>query len=118
MYLMSAAVDHLTGDISSPSYPVELESPYLDTPRDAPPPSHAANFELLHPGNPVARAHARAARNTASESTAHGSLLCGVLLWTVVIPVIVFLVSNPLGWVALLMLVLGFAALSAFGAIL
>jgi hypothetical protein len=115
---MSATVDHVTGDVSSPSYPIELESPSLDTARDAPRPGQPANFELLHPGNPVAQAHARAARSTASESTAHSSLLSGALLWTVVIPAIVFLVSNPLGWVVLLMLVLAFGALTAFGAIL
>jgi hypothetical protein len=61
--------------------------------------------------NPVARAHARGA--TATES----HWISGVLLWTVVIPTLVFLVSNPLGWIVLFMLVLAGALLTAFAAI-
>jgi hypothetical protein len=41
-----------------------------------------------------------------------------LLLWTVVIPTIVFLVSNPLGWIILFLLCLGSAAALGFGAIL
>ena len=41
-----------------------------------------------------------------------------MLLWVVVIPAIVFLVSNPLGWIVLFLLVLGVAVLSGFGGIL
>jgi hypothetical protein len=65
--------------------------------------------------NPVARAHARAgARGSESEQRPLGR----VLLWVVVIPAIVFLVSNPVGWVVLFLLVLGSAAATGFGGIL
>jgi hypothetical protein len=65
--------------------------------------------------NPVAQAHARAhLRTTATSDGPMGRLL----LWTVVIPTIVFLVSNPLGWIILFLLCLGSAAALGFGAIL
>ena len=57
-------------------------------------------------GNPVARAHAR--RGGASSAAA-GSPIGRILLWTVAIPAIVFLVSNPLGWLILFLMCLGVA---------
>jgi hypothetical protein len=64
--------------------------------------------------NPVARAHARA-RTRSSEPEERR--LGRVLVWTVVVPGIVLLVSNPFGWILLFLLVLGFAALTGFGSI-
>ena len=66
--------------------------------------------------NPVARAHARAQEH--GESGREDHPLGRVLLWVVVIPAIVFLVSNPLGWIVLFLLCLGVALLSGFGGIL
>lgn len=66
-------------------------------------------------GNPVARAHARARVWTASDEE---SPLGRALVWLVVIPALVFLVSNPLGWIVLFLLGLGAAALCGFGGIL
>jgi hypothetical protein len=65
--------------------------------------------------NPVARAHARA--RTRSSEPPEESRLSRVLVWTVVVPGILFLVSNPFGWIVLFLLVLGFAALTGFGGI-
>jgi hypothetical protein len=108
-----------TSDTPSPSYHANPELLYPENPSDTRSPSLASNLEVLHPENQVARAHAGAAKRTLAEPTsAHRSIVGQVLLWIVLIPAIVFLVSNPLGWVVLLLLVLGFAALFAFGGIL
>jgi hypothetical protein len=66
-------------------------------------------------GNPVARAHARARERSSSvEESSIGS----VLVWTLVVPTIFFLASNPVGWLLLFLLTLGIAALTGFGGIL
>jgi hypothetical protein len=69
-------------------------------------------------GNPVARAHARAARETRATRADDGSRIGTVLLFAVALPAIFFLVSNPLGWVLLFWLCLGFGLLFGFGGIL
>jgi hypothetical protein len=69
-------------------------------------------------GNPVARAHARAARETRATPAHDGNRIGTVLLFAVVLPSIFFLVSNPLGWVLLFWLCLGFGLLFGFGGIL
>ena len=66
-------------------------------------------------GNPVARAHAR--RGGAS-SAAEASPIGRILLWAVAIPAMIFLVSNPLGWLILFLMCLGIAVLTGFGGIL
>ena len=69
-------------------------------------------------GNPVARAHARAARDSRPEPEGADHPLGRALVFLVVIPGIVFLVSNPVGWLALFGLCLGLAVLTGFGGIL
>jgi hypothetical protein len=66
-------------------------------------------------GNPVARAHARA---RGRSSSVEGSSIGRVLVWTLVVPTIFFLASNPVGWLLLFLLTLGIAALTGFGGIL
>jgi len=69
-------------------------------------------------GNPVARAHARAARQGHPTPAGDGSRIGTSLLFLVVLPAVFFLVSNPLGWVLLFWLCLGFGLLFGFGGIL
>jgi hypothetical protein len=68
-------------------------------------------------GNPVARAHARASRDPATSS-ATGSRIGRALVLLVVLPAILFLVSNPVGRLLLFWLCLGFGLLFGFGGIL
>jgi hypothetical protein len=91
-----------TGPVS-----VAKQQPAVPRPADTSPP-RAGSLS----SNPVAVAHARGA-----TSAAEGHWMSGVLVWTVLIPTLVVLVSNPLGWVILFMLVLAGATLTAFGAI-
>ena len=67
-------------------------------------------------GNPVARAHARAA-NGSERPDARGALPT-LLVWAVVVPSIVALTSNPLGWLLLFLLLLGIGGLLGFGGVL
>ncbi len=69
-------------------------------------------------GNPVALAHARAAREHHAAPKGEGSPIGTALLFLVVAPALVLLVSNPLGWVLLLGLCFVFAYLFGFGGIL
>ena len=69
-------------------------------------------------GTPVALAHARAARENHAPSAGAGHPLGTALLFLVVAPTLILLVSNPLGWVILLGLCFGFAYLFGFGGIL
>jgi hypothetical protein len=69
-------------------------------------------------GNPVARAHARAAHRGPTSARSHRRPLLEVVALLVIVPAIVLLVSNPAGWVLLFMLCLGFGYLFAFGGIL
>jgi hypothetical protein len=69
-------------------------------------------------GNPVARAHARAARDSRPEPEGAEHPLGRALVFLVVVPAIVFLVSNPIGWLTLFGLCLGIAVLTGFGGIL
>ena len=69
-------------------------------------------------GNPVARAHARAARDSRPEPEGAEHPLGRALVYLVVIPGIFFLASNPFGWLALFGLCLGIAVLTGFGGIL
>lgn len=66
-------------------------------------------------GNPVALAHARAGRGGHSTATAAGHPAATPLVFLVVMPTIILLVSNPLGWLVLLMLCFVFAYLIGFG---
>ncbi len=81
---------------------------------EAPWPEPLPSYDPLA-GNPVARAHAR--RGGAS-SAAEGSPIGRILLWTIAIPAMIFLVSNPLGWLLLFLMCLGIAVLTGFGGIL
>jgi hypothetical protein len=54
----------------------------------------------------------------ALEEDGMKSMLPTALLFLVVMPAIILLVSNPLGWIVLLMLCFGFAYLFGFGSIL
>jgi hypothetical protein len=94
---------------ATPARPVQAER--VEQPRPQPQPQPYAGLE----GNPVARAYARDRGRTAS---AEESPIGRALVWLVVIPAIVFLVTNPVGWIVLFLLVLGAAALSGFGGIL
>jgi len=81
---------------------------------------HESRFPELeqpgwHSGNPVAQAHARARVREPAEAD---HPISRVLVWTVVIPAIVCLVSNPLGWIVLFLLALGGAFLFGFGGVL
>jgi hypothetical protein len=69
-----------------------------------------------HSGNPVAQAHARARGRVEPVEADHP--IARVLVWTVLIPAIVLLVSNPVGWIVLFLLALGGAFLFGFGGIL
>ena len=69
-----------------------------------------------HGGNPVAEAHARARGRVEPVEADHP--IARALVWTVLIPAIVFLVSNPVGWLVLFLLALGGAFLFGFGGIL
>jgi hypothetical protein len=69
-----------------------------------------------HSGNPVAQAHAHARGRVEPVEADHP--IARVLVWTVLIPAIVFLVSNPVGWLVLFLLALGGAFLFGFGGIL
>lgn len=69
-------------------------------------------------GNPVALAHARAQRESPASRAGTGRPAGSALPLLVVVPAIVLLVSNPLGWVALFGLCLGLGYLFAFGGIL
>jgi hypothetical protein len=66
-------------------------------------------------GNPVARAHTRARERSSSVEE---SSIGRVLVWTIVVPTLFFLASNPVGWLLLFLLTLGIAALTGFGGIL
>ena len=96
---------------ATPVRPLPAEPPEQVQPQPQPQPQPFAGLE----GNPVARAHARARVRTASDEE---SPVGRMLVWLVVIPAIVFLVSNPVGWLVLFLLVLGTAALTGFGGIL
>lgn len=69
-------------------------------------------------GNPVALAHARAARENHRRSPGAGHPIGVALFFLVVVPAILFLVSNPLGLLLLFGLCLGFGYLFGFGGIL
>jgi hypothetical protein len=69
----------------------------------------------VDPTNPVARAHAR--REPRADAVRE-SRLGTLLVWTVVIPALLALVSNPVGWILLFFLVLAVGALVGFGGIL
>jgi hypothetical protein len=69
-------------------------------------------------GNPVALAHARAIHENRPPSPGAGHPIGTALLFLVVVPAILLLVSNPLGLVALFGLCLGFGYLFGFGGIL
>ena len=69
-------------------------------------------------GNPVALAHARAIGRSGEPPASAGHPVGLALVFLVVIPTIVLLVSNPLGWFVLFMLCFGFAYLFGFGSIL
>ena len=75
----------------------------------------AFDLDAALAGNPVARAHARARERSASVEE---SSIGRVLVWTLVVPTIFFLASNPFGWLLLFLLTLGIAALTGFGGIL
>jgi hypothetical protein len=64
-------------------------------------------------GNPVAAMRARPERPSADLPR-----LRLVLIWAVLVPTIVFLVSNPLGWLLLFFAILGVGALTGLGSIL
>ncbi|HEY1479588.1 MAG TPA: hypothetical protein VGF46_06140 [Gaiellales bacterium] len=65
--------------------------------------------------NPVARAHARARLRPEPPEASPTVRVAGS---AVVVLTIFALVSNPLGWILLFLLCLGFAVLFAFGGIL
>ena len=88
----------------------EAREAHAEAPRPEPLPS----YDTLV-GNPVARAHAR---RGGVSSAADGSPIGRILLWTVAIPAMIFLVSNPLGWLILFLMCLGIAVLTGFGGIL
>jgi hypothetical protein len=69
-------------------------------------------------GNPVAVAHARAQRESRPPAPGAGSSIGTALLFLIVLPTILFLVSNPLGWLLLLGLCFGFGYVFGFGGIL
>ena len=69
-------------------------------------------------GNPVALAHARARRENRPPSPGAGHPIGTALLFLVVVPALIFLVSTPLGLLALFGLCLGFGYLFGFGGIL
>jgi hypothetical protein len=69
-------------------------------------------------GNPIARAHARASRSGSATTASGGHPIQTALVFLVVLPTILFLVTNPVGWIVLFMLCLGFGYLFGFGAIL
>jgi hypothetical protein len=69
-------------------------------------------------GNPVALAHARATLETDATPAGDGNPIGTALLFLVVLPAILFLVTNPLGWLLLLGLCFGFGYLFGFGGIL
>jgi hypothetical protein len=69
-------------------------------------------------GNPIARAHARASRSGNASTASGGHPVKPALVFLVVLPTILFLVTNPVGWIVLFMLCLGFGYLFGFGAIL
>ena len=69
-------------------------------------------------GNPVALAHARATRENRASPAGSGHPVGTALLFLVATPAILVLVSNPLGWLALFGLCLGFGYLVGFGGIL
>jgi hypothetical protein len=69
-------------------------------------------------GNPVALAHARALGRGGSPSASAGHPVGLALVFLAVIPTLILLVSNPLGWFVLFMLCFGFAYLFGFGSIL
>lgn len=68
--------------------------------------------------NPIARAHARASRSGIATTGSGGHPVQPALVFLVVLPTILFLVTNPVGWIVLFMLCLGFGYLFGFGAIL
>ena len=69
-------------------------------------------------GNPVALAHARAARENHRPPAGAGHPIGTALFFLVVAPAILLLVSNPVGWIALFGLCLGCGYLFGFGGIL
>lgn len=69
-------------------------------------------------GNPVARAHARASRSGNAGTASDGHPVQPALVFLVVLPTLIFLVSNPVGWIVLFTLCLGFGYLFGFGGIL
>ena len=69
-------------------------------------------------GNPVALAHARAAREHHAPPRGEGSPIGTALFFLLVAPALIFLVSNPLGLLLLFGLCLGVGYLFGFGGIL
>jgi hypothetical protein len=66
-------------------------------------------------GNPVARAHARPSRRSDS---AGGSIAGQAAVWLIVVPTIIGLVSNPIGWLLLFLLCIGAGAAFGLGGLL
>jgi hypothetical protein len=84
--------------------------------RRAAPPPPWLDLELA--ANPVARAQLRAEQGRGRSDPRPGGRLATVLVWTVVVPTLVGLVSNPAGWLVLFLLCLGVGGALGFGSAL
>jgi hypothetical protein len=108
---MSALLERPTTMLPEPPV-VATPAPSAATPRPASAPIDLANLA----GNPVAAAHAR--RANLRDRDVDTGRLGHVLVLAVVVPTILFLVSNPLGWLLLFLTCLAVGAVTGIGSIL
>jgi hypothetical protein len=91
--------------------------PTVHSPAPAPrPPARLPIDRVDLTGNPVAAAHERWPKR--SDRPVETGRYGQILLWLVLIPTLLFLVSNPVGWLLLLFGCLAAGALTGVGGIL
>jgi hypothetical protein len=108
---MSALLERST--TTTPREPIAAPAPAAPAApaRPARPPLDLADLA----GNPVAAAHSR--RASRPDRDIDTGRLGRILVFAVVVPTILFLVSNPVGWLLLLLACIGAGALTGIGGI-
>jgi hypothetical protein len=94
--------------------PAPTPTPTATPPRTVTRPAPIERIDLT--GNPVAAAHQR--RASRPDRDIETGRLGRILVLGVVVPTLLFLVSNPLGWLLLFFTILAVGALTGIGSIL
>jgi hypothetical protein len=94
--------------------PAPMSTPTRTPPRPVTAPAPIERIDLT--GNPVAAAHER--RRSRPDRDIETGRLGRILVLGVVVPAVLFLVSNPLGWLLLFFTILAVGALTGIGSIL